>query len=230
VFRRGLIPPAGNGAELVLATPPWSRHLHADLGWSEHWGDKPMDFLSTRFAISSQLTMAGEEKLHYTAADERPPGVKLVTAPHGQVWVIGDREVAGVVGFLGDATIDAGALRVSCKRFGRDFAAVTAFSLDAQPLTESKRILVTIVARAQNQGIVWNDDRTSVGANWGHGPPIVERVPATITIAGAAGSVVHALAPDGARARRVPSKNSGGDLTFSVGAKDATIHYEIIGR
>jgi hypothetical protein len=143
--------------------------------------------------------------------------------------VVDAPEVAAAVGYIGGASIDAGALHVSCERFGRDFASVTAVALDEKPLPESARVLVTIVGRAENQDMRWNADRTSVGGHWGHGPTIVERVPATIRLEGRAGATVYALAPDGSRATTVPATaGDGGALTFSVAPDATTIHYEVV--
>jgi hypothetical protein len=157
-----------------------------------------------------------------------PAPVRLVTAPQGKVYVIDTPQAAAVVGYLGGATIDAGVLRVVCPRFGLDFASVTAVGLDARRLRESGRILVTVVARASNQGVVWNEARNSVGKNWGHGPTIAERVPATITLAGAAGRDVYALAPDGSRANKIKTSTHDGALTFTVQPRDKTLHYEVV--
>jgi hypothetical protein len=88
-------------------------------------------------------------------------------------------------------------------------------------------VLVTIVARAGNQGTVWNEARTSLGKNWGDGPTIAERVPATVTLDGDTSRHVYALAPDGSRARTVTATARDGALTFTVQPDDRTIHYEI---
>ena len=87
---------------------------------------------------------------------------------------------------------------------------------------------MTVVARAENQGMKWNALRNSVGADWGHGPTIAERVPATITLAAAGARKVFALAPDGTRAREVKTTADAGALVFTVSPKDHTLHYEIV--
>lgn len=228
VFRNQLVHRATWNSELQLGTLPWTIDPHSDLAWAAVWPEGVRDQLNARFAISDR---PGETDVYRGVTQQGgplPPPLTLTMEAQGQVYVVNSPRAAGAVGFLGGATINADALRVTCERFGNEFAAVTAVALDQQSLLKSKRILVTIVARAQNQGIVWNAERNSTGETWGHGPPIVERVPATITLTSAAGAKVFALAPDGTRARRVKTTKKNGDLTFSVSAADKTIHYEIV--
>ena len=136
--------------------------------------------------------------------------------------------MAAVVGFIGGAKVDTHFLQVTCGRFGRDFASISAVSLDQKPLGTSARVLVTVVARAGNQGTMWNAIHTSLGANWGHGPTIAERVPATITLRGDASRVVYALAPDGVRTKKIATQKRSGALTFTIDPDDRTLHYEVV--
>ena len=103
-----------------------------------------------------------------------------------------------------------------------------AIALDDLTLPESDRVLVTIVARAENQGMKWNEARTTTGAEWGHGPTIAERVPATIELATEGSRRVFALKPDGTRAAEVQATYTSGRLTFTVSPKDNTLHYEVV--
>ncbi len=232
VFRQGLVAPAAAEAELHLGSPLWAEQPHADVLWRQLIPDRALDFLNTRYAVSDRPGAAGSRARVTRSAGEAGTAapVTLITAPQGRVYVIAAERAAAAVGFLGGGSVDAGALHVCVARFGRDFASVTAVALDAKPLRTSARVLVTVVARAGNQGLVWNESRTSVGAAWGHGPTIAERVPATITLDGLAGRKVYPLAPDGTRAAPVPSADQSGALTFSVGPNDRTIHYEITSR
>jgi hypothetical protein len=148
--------------------------------------------------------------------------------PRGQVFIAAVARAAVATGFLGGATTQAGPLTVTCPRFGRDFATVAAVALDDQPLASAKRALVTIVARAENQGMKWNEARTTVGAEWGHGPTIAERVPATVSLATEGPRRVFALKPDGTRAREVKATYAAGRLTFTVSPKDNTLHFELV--
>jgi len=232
VFRRELIAAASAASVLHLGAPIWAQQPHSDILWHQLSPDGRLDFLNLRYAVSDRPGAPGAaatlETTPATASANAP--VRLLKAPQGPALVIDSSAAAAAVGYLGGTTIEAGALRVTCPRFGRDFASVTAVALDNRPLRESTRVLVTLAARASNQGIVWNESRTSVGKNWGHGPTIAERVPATITLAGLANAKVYALKPDGTRAKAVTAETEDGVLTFTVQPDDRTMHYEIVVR
>jgi len=54
--------------------------------------------------------------------------------------------------------------------------------MDDLPLAESKRMLFVIMGKCENQGMGWNEARTSVGREWGKGPSIAQGVPYTLTV------------------------------------------------
>lgn len=119
-------------------------------------------------------------------------------------------------------------LKVASQPFGLNFAAIGAVSLDDQPIEASHRVLITLAARAENQGAQWNTARTSVGDVWGKGgPPIAERIPAKLALRTDGLRVVAALAPDGSWAGQVSATWDGGWLTFSTTDGPATLHYEV---
>ena len=74
----------------------------------------------------------------------------------------------------------------------------------------------------------WNAARTSVGTDWGHGPAIAERVPATIQLAASGPRTVYALRPHGTRAHTVTTAYNNSILSFTVSPQDNTLHYEIV--
>ena len=230
VFRRELIPSATESAQLKLGSPLWSEQLHAESLWRQLSPGGKIDFLNHRYAVRDQ---PGNSEIKATVENslapppENPP-VRLVTTSHGKIYIIDAPQAAAAVGYIGGTNVDAGSLHVTCPEFGLNFASVTAVSLDDRVLLKSRHILVTLAARASNQGLVWNDAHTSVGKNWGHGPTIAERVPAVIMLDGAAGGTVYALAPDGSRAKKVSSSGVGAALTFTVQPGDNTLHYEIV--
>lgn len=229
-FRRGLVPRAAQAAELQLGSPVWAEQPHADVLWRELIPDS-LDFLNVRYAVNDRPGADGARaQLRRHGEAEAVAPVRLETAPHGRVYVVATPQAAAAVGFIGGATISAGALHVECPRFGRDFASVTAVSLDGQPLEDSARAVVTLVARAHNQGMKWNQAHTSVGRNWGKGPMLAELVPARVTLRGNPARTVYALKPDGSRGPVVPTEIVDGALTFQVAPAHATLHYEIAAR
>ncbi|ACB73322.1 carbohydrate binding domain-containing protein [Opitutus terrae] len=229
-FRRGLVAPAPQAAELQLGSPLWAEQPHADVLWRELIPDS-LDFLNVRYAVNDQPGADGSRaRLVCRGERESVAPVRLEMAAQGRVYVVDTPQAAAAVGFVGGATISTDALQVECPRFGRDFASITAVSLDGRPLRDSARAVVTLVARAHNQGMEWNKAHNSVGKNWGKGPMLAERVPARITLRGNTARTVHALKPDGSRGPVVPTEIVDGTLTFRVAPEHATLHYEITAR
>ncbi|HJZ95985.1 MAG TPA: hypothetical protein VKE70_05735, partial [Candidatus Solibacter sp.] len=62
-----------------------------------------------------------------------------------------------------------------------NFASLILSALDAQPIAQSKRILLTAGAFAANNGATWNEARTAL-AQWGASPTVVEPVTGRITL------------------------------------------------
>jgi hypothetical protein len=71
---------------------------------------------------------------------------------------------------FGEATLEVG----PCEN---DYGIVLLTSLDAKPVAESARLLLTAVGSAENTGMIWNADKTSVARNWGNGPSRVNAIP-----------------------------------------------------
>ncbi len=69
-------------------------------------------------------------------------------------------------------------------------------------------MLLTAVGRAENTGMGWNADRSSVGREWGEGPTLCDGIPLKISFEHAKLSV-HALDPRGHRTMKVPVVETG---------------------
>lgn len=231
IFRRALIP-AAPPATLRLGDPLWAESPHADILWRRVLGKGRIDFLNNAFGVSDNPLPSGQlarlEPAQAGAATSAEPRPLTVTQTDASpVWSANAGPVAVLSGYLGGRTSQAGTLTVECAPFGKNFASITAVALDEQPLSESNRILVTLAARAENQDMGWNSLRTSVGKNWGHGPTIAERVPATLTLAVSAPLKIYALSPDGSRHHEVPTRYDRGHLRWQVSPTDHTLHYEL---
>jgi len=109
------------------------------------------------------------------------------------------------------------------------FAAGGLASLDGQPIATSKRMLLTLVGRAENPNMGWNAARDSVGSNWGQGPPYLSSPSGALKLwTSALGARVWALDERGARRFPVPSQVRGGALRFSPSNLWRTCWYEIV--
>ena len=117
---------------------------------------------------------------------------------------------------------------------GQAPAAVWVSSLDAAPIADSGRLLLTHVADVQDEGTVYADETRKVLLKWGRLPHLMRRSVAGVTLAFADGRPckVYALASDGSRRCEVPVVQDGGNASFSANTArdpaDATCYYEIV--
>jgi hypothetical protein len=226
VFREALFTPATRIVELKPAKPVWSDGLHFDSLWTKLNPDAPFDFLNTRLQVQEQPGGDTGSLVTIGSSDSAP--AQVLNARQGKVLAASADRAAFLTGFIGGDSTAAGPLNVSCPRFGRDFGTITAISLDGLSLPKSKRVLITVVARAENQGMKWDANRTTLRTNWGTGPTIAERIPASISLVSEVPRKIYALAPDGSRKREVPRRMVENALSFTVTPGDATLYYELV--
>lgn len=96
----------------------------------------------------------------------------LVVAPAARIAV---GQLASQRIELGDVTIEVGKME-------KNYACLALVALDEKPVAESRKLLLAVSARLENQGMGWNANRTSVGTKWGSGPTMAEFVPLTVTL------------------------------------------------
>jgi len=165
-----------------------------------------------------------------------PEGNRLVSPDGAVVWDAADPDKAHVTvnspasravwGLIAGQTFELGDLTISVGQTGRRYAAIVLTSLDGLPLEDSERILLAAVGSAENIDMGWNEDRTSVGADWGTGPTQVNGIPVTLTLAGRI-KKVHALDGRGLPTGEVPVHTSGDVATFQLGPEYETLWYSI---
>jgi hypothetical protein len=137
------------------------------------------------------------------------------------------------LGFIADDTVRLSGVEIQTGAASRGFGVIAVSALDGAPLGRSRRILVTTLANAENQGMEWNEDRTSVGDRWGSGPPVVEIVPAEISIrleerAGSDGWKVYPLDARGLRRGALKPELRAGCLIAKLSPSDEAVWYEIV--
>jgi hypothetical protein len=121
-----------------------------------------------------------------------------------------------MTGFLGGKSWNA---QVGTFRFDAlptRFASLMLAPLDGKALRNSKRMLLTLGARVENENMDWNAERTSVSDRWGRGPVRAERVGVSVRLKVDGPRKVYALDPTGKRKTAVSAKFSQGALTFST--------------
>jgi hypothetical protein len=130
-----------------------------------------------------------------------------------------------VVGFSGGKRIELGDVLIEPRT---PFQSLFVTSLDREkPISESRSLLVTAVARARNSGMRYNRSETEV-LDVGEAPIMLEPVEAAITIKGRGKPTVHVLDHVGRRTRvRASVSAHEGDATFHIGRGYRTIYYEV---
>jgi hypothetical protein len=129
----------------------WFRRLFAEA--SERWG------LGRETELEEQI-QSDTGELAWRPLD----GMMTVRTPHA----------VGVTGFLAGHRVDVGPVWVEVEN---PFATVLAVSLDRKALGESRRILLTVVGRAENTDQVWSRNRTRIEPDGkGHAPVLAEPV------------------------------------------------------
>jgi hypothetical protein len=185
------------------AVPVWKAITHLD------------GIASVRYAINGP----GEKSVGKLFAS-KPEMTFLKTNTGGEYREISPSADV-LVGDIGGQTVGLEGTSLTFPNFGDNFAAVT---LTQMP---NKSRLLTMIGKVENQGMVWNAERTSIGDQWGHGPTMAEGIPATVTLKSDGPRHVYALDGTGKRVTDVPVTFEGGNLKFTVGPQYKTLWYEI---
>jgi len=84
-----------------------------------------------------------------------------------------------------------------------ELTAMTVTALDGAAVNESRKILVTACGRCENTGMIFSQDRRTVGRNWGGPPVLIETVEGTMTVPEGKWKC-ELLGPDGTPTHEVP--------------------------
>ena len=230
IFRAGEIAPALEGERLRLINPVARDLFSAGPAWRAAGPDAPAIF-SRRLAVSldrstnpAGVSLAVKDPYSGPVA---PRSVSVEKTPAGGRYLAVGASAQSVAGFVGGQTVTLGQNTLAFPAFGNNFAAMTLTAMDEKPITQSRRLLLTLAGKVENQDMGWNADRTSVGSQWGHGPTVAEGIPATVTLKTTAARHVWALDGAGKRVGDVPASYANGSLTFTVGPQFKTLWYEI---
>ena len=169
-------------------------------------------------------------KLRLPGYERMDPATKRFDSDTGELslnygeglLMINTPRTKSAIGYLAKAgPVDLGGLRIDCET---EFAAVTATSLDGQPIGRSRRVLLTSVARAENtsQGF-WPPtpkQRSWSPMSWmlpgeGRPPVIAEPVRAKVRLKVPGPAEVYALSPTGKRRDRLETTSDSGVLLLN---------------
>jgi len=219
LFRNNLIPELRQTQTLTLQARPWEAAGSVGAIWAEQL-KAAINPLGARYSvvIGNGPVSAAVPNISIPADPQR---VRIETRPAGPVFIAANENAVVFTGFIGGQTFDTPAGKVVIDTFEGNFGSFMLVGMDKQPLASSKRMLLTILSRAESTGMVWNADRTSVGNQWGTPPSMVETFGGSITFNAPAKSVVP-IRPDGSRGTSMKAE---GGVKFSPA--DKTVWYEI---
>jgi len=243
IFERGVfgaMPPAGD-KPLYLPKPDVGRLLTADAAWKREGGADNSVLFSRRLGISLVNTSGDAARLKsfrflsigfsgfsgIMPSHILPPAISVTKSTAGAQYLAVTPSAQAVVGYVGGQTVTLGQNTLTFPAFGNNFAAMTLTAMDQDIIFQSRKLLLTLAGKVENQNMGWNADRTSVGSQWGHGPTVAEGIPATVTLKMNGPRHVWALDGTGKRVGDVPATYANGSLTFTVGPQFKTLWYEI---
>mgnify|MGYP005836289715 CR=1 FL=1 len=194
VFREHLVEPSPSTA--ILEVPnvrPWEPYFTPYSAWAS-LGGLP-DILQTRVGVRTANIRS--PRVVRSGQPAATP-FKVVGEPGQRVVTVDAPKSKAVVGFVAGKSFDLGGFRIEFGSFANGFAAATLVPTDGLPVSQSKRMLLTLGARVENTDMGWNEARDSVSDRWGRGPVLAEFVPAQFSVSGG-GVRVFALDERGVR-------------------------------
>jgi len=104
------------------------------------------------------------------------------------------------------------------------FVAMTVTALDDAAMNESRKILVTACGRCENTGMIFSNDRRTVGRDWGEAPVQIEAVEAVLNLPDGNWKC-RALGPDGMPSGNVPASDRYGKSLLRLSPQYGTMWY-----
>jgi hypothetical protein len=171
------------------------------------------------------------------APEDFPPasGPTWVASENGQLWrdwrsgiaTVNSPRTQAVYGLVGSA----GRLALSDASFSitTPFAAAALSSLDGLPLSESRRMLLTAVGRAENTHMRYNLTHTKL-VSAGVGPILVEPVTGQLVLhTTGVRFCISAISPDGVeRLLAIAEPDAGRSIAVELGPAAGAIYYKIV--
>lgn len=227
LFRTAELPPEGEVSTLHVPPAAMYSGLDEETAWSQAAAEPPLDFLSSQMDTVLDDTVFSPTVRTTGAASPAGSGIQIEKSSSGAIYKAIASASAAAAGFVGGQTVALGDATFTFPAFGDNFAALEVVALDGKSLGVSRHILLTIGGKAENPGMIWNADRTSVGRNWGASPAEAEVIPAQVTLANPNIAHAWALDPTGKRLKEAPLTKSGGNTIFSIGPDYRTVWYEL---
>lgn len=194
------------------------RGLELDHLWADA-GLRPQEMLERRLQVRL-VQASGRPRIVHT---EPGVGAKATlrwrpTPPEHAIFTFDGPTGAVIAGFVGSVATKAGMLHAELQ------SAFGALMLAHRP----GAVLFTGLSAAQNAGMVWNADRTSVGDAWGTGPPLLEPLLGEVRVRfDSPHAAIYPLDETGLRRRKIPCKVENGWVSFDLRGEERTVWWEI---
>ena len=149
--------------------------------------------------------------------------------PTASVLTVNSPRAKAVIGFGAGKTFELGdvTLRPGPTMQG-GYSVVTASAVRGADFhSPGSAILVTATGYVENQGMVWNADKTSVGSQWGDGPVLCEGIPFELILM-TKRAKAWALDGHGRRVAAVTGEPVAEGTRFVFGARYKTLWYEVV--
>jgi hypothetical protein len=185
LFRRGDVKPAQGLAKLRVpeaAVPDLVAEYRGDYhGLWEKAGLPRRAALLKRIALewtksgrlqADQIAIPDDQRL----ASDTQEIQWLQVADKQWVFLVDTPQTKVAAGRLTGQELKWGPLTLQATPGQTGHCVVALTSLDGQPLAQSRRMLLVAASRVENQGMQWDEQRRTVGRNWGTGPTIAEQV------------------------------------------------------
>ena len=210
----------------------------ATAGFGNHEQIGPLAF-SHRIGFDPNLKTGPLDSLLSKKIAAARESTKLYSPDQAVRWDFVDRENPNltvdtpttkcILGMVANRSFEIDDWKINFGATERDYAVVAATSRDKLPISDSKSILLVAVGNAENNDMVWNADRTSVGKNWGTGPTMVNGIKFQLQIPDTQTSrQLFSLDGKGTRIREIQaSSRTDGYLSFELGSQHKTIWYEL---
>ena len=229
-FRRNLVAPARSRVELRVpeqpSALPFTENALADL-WRENGVPASLAAVhqlgialspgsgevSARAAVPSSASLASDTSELFWEAQ----------GPHAH-FSIDAPALKAVCGRLANSALKFAGISFEFPEFYPDFACASLLALDEQTIAGARRLLLTVVGRAQNAHRSDGPARGSLAA-LGDGPALAQYVPITVTLPRAAwraealdatGKPAHALPVVNARESQISTTFQGAALSYAI--------------
>ncbi|TWT80087.1 hypothetical protein CA13_15000 [Planctomycetes bacterium CA13] len=199
---------------------------------------EPGEPIDGRYALSKRLGVRTGAKPH---APLGTVDIRDLHSPNNQVAWKSDGRAHGyltlntpatraVWGTIAKQSFEMGGVKVTTSEIEPNYGFVLLSSTDGQPIESAETSILTVVSHSENQGMKWNEEKTSVGSEWGHGPTMVTSFAATVFVPRKSNSPpIHCYALDGTgkRIREIPVTPTKGGVEIKVSPAAKTIWYEL---